>query len=154
MILKLRQRMSQDESGFTLVELLVVMLILGILAAIAIPAFLNQRSKANDSDAKTAANTAQTAIETLATDNNGSYASANGNPGALTAIEPALNNASFTVVSGADTYTITVTADTTNNTFSVSRAANGTVTHPCTVASASNRGGCPGTGGNPGDWGT
>jgi type IV pilus assembly protein PilA len=143
MILKLRQRMSQDESGFTLVELLVVMLILGILAAIAIPAFLNQRSKANDSDAKSAANTAQTAIETLSTDNNGSYASANGNPGTLTAIEPALNNASFTVVSGANTYTITVTADTTNDTFSVVRAANGGVTHPCTVADPNNRGGCP-----------
>src|SRR4051812_4892526 len=99
MILKLRQRMSQEESGFTLVELLVVMLILGILAAIAIPAFLNQRSKANDSDAKSAANTAQEAIETLSTDNNGSYASANGNPAALTAIEPTLTNASFTVVS-------------------------------------------------------
>ena|SRR5215208_127716 len=150
MILKLRQRMSQEESGFTLVELLVVMLILGILAAIAIPAFLNQRSKANDSDAKSAANTAQEAIETLATDNNGSYASANGNAGALTAIEPTLNNASFTVAAGTNTYTITVTADTTNNTFSVARAANSTVTHPCTVADPTNRGGCP-TGN---DWGT
>src|SRR3954452_12719758 len=129
MILKLRQRMSQDESGFTLVELLVVMLILGILAAIAIPAFLNQRSKANDSDAKSAANTAQEAIETLSTDNNGSYASANGNPGALTAIEPTLNSApAFTVAAAAKTYTITVTADVSGNTFSVTRDAVGNVT--------------------------
>ena len=36
-------------------------------------------------------------IETLATDNNGSYASANNNPGALVAIEPELTNAALGV---------------------------------------------------------
>src|SRR4051794_28820631 len=98
MILKLRQRMSQDESGFTLVELLVVMLILGILAAIAIPAFLNQREKANDADAKADVNTAQQAMETYQTDHNGSYVGATVNgAGGLTTIEPALQNANLTV---------------------------------------------------------
>ena len=51
------------------------MLILGLLAAIAIPAFFNQRTKAQDSEAKSTSKTAQTALETYATDNNGSYAS-------------------------------------------------------------------------------
>lgn len=41
------QQKSQ-ESGFTLVELLVVIVIIGLLAAIAIPIFMNQRQKAND----------------------------------------------------------------------------------------------------------
>src|SRR3977135_3369353 len=73
MLYKFRRR-AEEEKGFTLIELLVVILIIGILAAIAIPSFLNQKGKANDASAKTQARTAQTAAETLATDNNGSYA--------------------------------------------------------------------------------
>ncbi|MCL1491400.1 MAG: type IV pilin-like G/H family protein [Pseudanabaena sp. Salubria-1] len=44
---------KNGEKGFTLIELLVVIIIIGILAAIALPSFLNQASKARQSEAKT-----------------------------------------------------------------------------------------------------
>jgi type IV pilus assembly protein PilA len=66
----LRQR-TRAQHGFTLIELLVVILIIGILAAIAIPSFLNQREKGQDTCAKTQARTMATAMETYYTGTNG-----------------------------------------------------------------------------------
>jgi type IV pilus assembly protein PilA len=138
---------GDSEAGFTLIELLVVMLILGILAAIALPAFFNQKEKAGDAKAKEYAHSAQVAIETYSTENGGSYVGAAG-AGVLTGIEPTLSNAPGLAVTGlngegvptANTYEVTV--EGSSGTFSIQNNA-GTFTYPC---SAEGEGGCP-TGG-------
>jgi len=147
---KMSARLSGDrEAGFTLIELLVVMLILGILAAIAIPAFFNQRDKATDSDAKSAARTAQTAMESFATDNNGvvdgSLAGTEAaDPEALVDIEPSLGGAELDVEpEGPRTYSVTVTSDT-GNTFTI-LSDEGINYSSCTEEG---EGGCP----NGGAW--
>ena len=66
------RKAQESEGGFTLIELLVVMIIIGILAAIAIPVFLNQRKKAQDSAAKADVSTLGKEIATYYVDGIGS----------------------------------------------------------------------------------
>lgn len=137
----IRDRLD-DQDGFTMIELLVVIVIIGILAAIAIPGFLNQKGKSDDAAAKTLAHTAQTALETYQTDHSGSYAGAT--PSDLNAVEPTINytnpaEVELTLVSTtSNTYTVTVQAARTSDVFTVINQA-GTFTHTCTGSG----GGCP-----------
>jgi len=127
------------------------MLILGILAAIALPAFFNQREKAGDAKAKETVHTAQVAMETCATEHGGSYEECDLD--ALHEVEPSLPKslseaektegkaAPKVEVEGTATgYEISVTSESASgNKFTVENEK-GALTYPCTKGGV---GGCP-----------
>ncbi|PMQ01829.1 MAG: prepilin-type cleavage/methylation domain-containing protein [Dictyoglomus sp. NZ13-RE01] len=61
------------EKGFTLIELMVVIVIIAILAAVALPNFMGATEKARESAVRSAVKTIQTAIEMYATEHSGTY---------------------------------------------------------------------------------
>jgi type IV pilus assembly protein PilA len=75
MLTSLRKRLQKDEDGFTLIELMVVVLIIAILIAIAIPTFLGAQDRARDRGAQSELRNALTAAKTIATDDAGLFTS-------------------------------------------------------------------------------
>jgi type IV pilus assembly protein PilA len=153
MLYRLRQRL-QNEGGFTLIELLVVILIIGILAAIAIPSFLNQKSKAYDASAKELARTAETTAETYATDHEGGYlgmslAELKKYETGLTSCPSTSNACLLAVPKGSATeYAVETEAANTGDKFTITRNSSGEIIRTC--KSGASKTGC--SGGESGSW--
>jgi type IV pilus assembly protein PilA len=105
-----RRLQGQREDGFTLIELMVVVLIIAILIAIAIPTFLGARQRAQNRAAQSSLRNALTAAKTIYTDSQ-SYTAADAT--AMKSVEPSLN------------YVATGVASTNQNTVSVNNTAAG-----------------------------
>jgi type IV pilus assembly protein PilA len=109
----LRPHRQDQDKGFTLIELMVVVLIIAILLAIAIPTFLGAQNKAKDRSAQSSARNALTNAKTIYADSS-SYVPASGDTtgiAALAASEPSL------------TFVIAATASTDPKTVSVAVVA-------------------------------
>jgi prepilin-type N-terminal cleavage/methylation domain-containing protein len=132
----------RGEGGFTLVELLVVILIIAVLAEIAIPAFLGQASKADDAAAKSAVRTAATAMEGYRLDH-GDYCGAQVSD--LVSFEASLgqtNGLTINSCTGGDktAYSVSVTSRSSSATVYTVSTAGGLSLRSC---STPGQGGCP-----------
>jgi type IV pilus assembly protein PilA len=136
--------MLRKQSGFSLIEVLVVVLVIGILAAIALPAFLGERSKGQDADAKSNARNLVSSLESY-------YASERKYTGAQASQEITRSGIQIGTGQGKaeltlddDTYTI-VAHSRSDTKFTIEKDEDGELIRTC---DHDGQGGCP----SGGEW--
>jgi type IV pilus assembly protein PilA len=141
------RRLSRDQRGFTLIEVLIVILVIAILAAIAIPTFLGKRSHADDADAKSNARNLVSFVDACYTRSEDYSQCATraetetdslpwgDQPGQVQVTTTTKRSYTVEAVSEAKTNGV-------NHTYSITRTADGAMVRSCRAGPDDNAGGC------------
>jgi type IV pilus assembly protein PilA len=141
MLRKLHAYIKYEQRGFSLIELLIVILIIGVLAAIALPAFLGQSAKGKDSSAKSAARNLVSSIESFYATNK-TYTGADSDTDVTDSGVFGTEDGKASISAASDTgYTI-VGKSASGNLFTIKKSGS-TVERTCTTT---NKGSCPSNG--------